>query len=112
PVSEVNERIRYTIANEKEYSGGLVATTATAAKYVSNVREFDRLSGLYEHGYPTQFRSNYHYWGVRFAMNRYAVELYGKGKNAKHLTKADRKDVWYDFRYACRWLYHQLKEFV
>lgn len=93
PYKQLPERQSRSLGNGKEYSKTLVATTAVASKYVSNVKEFDKLSGLYAHGYPSQFRSNYHYYGMKTAIKRHG----------------DTKEVRKDFRYSCRWLYHQLK---
>lgn len=105
-------RLSYVLGNGS-YSPVLVAAAAVASVYVNNTREFDKLSGLYTHGYPSQFRSDFHYWTLRFVLKRECERLLGRklGKGeGVHLPPADRKRVLRDFRRGCRWMYHQVKE--
>jgi hypothetical protein len=41
----------------------IVAAVGVAAEFVSTRPDFERLTGLYAHGYPSQFRSDLMYWG-------------------------------------------------
>lgn len=52
----------------KKYNLVGVAAVGVATQYVNNTREFDRLCGLYHHGYPSQIRSDLYKWrwGKRF----------------------------------------------
>jgi hypothetical protein len=45
------------------YNAVIVAAVAVAAEFVTDRRAFERLTGLYAHGYPSQFRSDLMHWG-------------------------------------------------
>jgi hypothetical protein len=45
------------------YSTVIVAAVAVAAEFVTDRPGFERLTGLYAHGYPSQFRSDLMHWG-------------------------------------------------
>src|SRR5690606_36720508 len=67
---------KLALGNLDEYSKMLVATVAVAAEAVKKfggdsreqARNFDNLSGLFHHGYPSLIRSNLlmHGWAKRF----------------------------------------------
>ena len=76
------------VGSNGKYSKTIVAAVAVAAKHTNSRREFERLVGLYVHGYPSQFRSDLHYHGFRHANKRGAT--------------------WRSFRKAIRWLYHEV----
>lgn len=81
---------KLALGDGKEYNKTVVAAVAVAAEHVDNISDFDRLSGLYHHGYPSQIRSDLHHWRWRFL----------KGKVDLTLS---------DFRREVRWLFHQIR---
>ena len=84
-------RIALGSGTPPNYNLVLVAAVGIAAKHVSSRGEFERLMGLYAHGYPCQFRSDVYHWGWnRQVRKREAISL----------------SV---YRRELRWLFHQLK---
>ena len=81
---------KISLGNGKKYSKPLVAAVGKATKYSNSRREFELITGLFAHGFPSQLRSDLHYWTWRFAKNR-----------GVRLT---------DFRREVRWLYHRMTE--
>lgn len=75
----------------KGYNPVIVAAVGVAAEFVSGRADFERLTGLYSHGYPSQFRSDFMHWGW--------------GKQPK---KQERISLSM-YRRELRWLFHQLK---
>jgi hypothetical protein len=74
------------------YSLVIVAAVGVAAEFVSSRPDFERLVGIYAHGYPSQFRSDLYHWG----WNRQPV-------------KRDRGLTLSVYRREIRWLYHCVK---
>lgn len=78
------------LGNGKEYAKVIVAAVGVATKHSKTKQEFDWLSGLFHHGYPSQIRSDLH--------------LHGWWRPGKRELITLR-----DYRRELRWLYHQLK---
>jgi len=88
PYESLPESRKLALGDGKAYSSPLLAAAAIATKHADDRAEFERLAGLYHHGYPSQIRSDFHHWAFRYAKKR-GVEMT-------------------DFRRECRWLFHQL----
>jgi hypothetical protein len=97
PYRILDPYIRIALGNGSEYSKTVVAAVGIAAKYASNRETFERICGLYEHGYPSIHRSD-------LMMHRWSRGLRpeGKGKNAGKISISQ-------FRKALRWLYQRIK---
>jgi hypothetical protein len=54
---------RIALGPTENYSTVIVAAVGVAAEFASDRRAFERLTGLYAHGYPSQFRSDLMHWG-------------------------------------------------
>lgn len=89
--------LQAALGNGDKYSLVLLAAAGKAAKFSNSRSEFEQLTGLYAHGYPSQIRSDFHHWRWRFARPG------AKGKLAGQITLSE-------FRKGCRWLYHRLDE--
>lgn len=74
-----------------EYNKVIVAAVGVCGKFVNSQRGFDKLSGLYHHGYPSQIRSDLHLWGWSRRL---------RGKPGYSLS---------GYRRALRWLFRQIK---
>jgi hypothetical protein len=72
------------------YNLVILAAVGVATEFVSARADFERLTGLYAHGYPNQFRSDLMYWGW--------------GRQAK---KRERITLSV-YRRELRWLFNQL----
>lgn len=70
-----------------------LAAIAVAAKYARNTKEFDFISGLYQNGYPSQIRSDLHWW------------TWGR-PNKTGMVGVGNVLSWSEYRWACRWLFH------
>lgn len=81
------------LGNGKKYSEVRVALIGVLAKHVKNRRGYDQLSGFHGHGYPSQTRSDFYYWGWRFL-----------AKNPDNTMAG--------YQHAMRWLFHNVKQFV
>jgi hypothetical protein len=68
----------------------IVAAAGVAAEFTSSREDFERLTGLYSHGYPCQFRSDFMHWGW-----------------AKQPKKRERISL-SAYRRELRWLFRQL----
>ena len=88
PYVLLSETAKAALGDGKKYSKVIVAAVAMATKYSANRSQFDRLTGMYVHGYPSQIRSDVHHWRYRFA------KAHGVSMS--------------DFRREVRWLYHHL----
>jgi hypothetical protein len=73
------------------YNQVIVAAVGVAAEFVSDRPGFERLTGLYAHGYPSQFRSDLMHWGW-----------------GKRPEKRERISLSV-YRRELRWLFHQFK---
>lgn len=80
------------LGNQDGYNKVIVAAVGVAAKHVSSRQKFEKLAGLYHHGYPSQIRSDLTYWG-------YSRRIRGRIS----IT---------EYRKALRWLFGQLKLIV
>lgn len=76
----------------RNYNPVIVAAVGVAAEFVSGRADFERLTGLYSHGYPSQFRSDLMHWGW--------------GRQEKKRQRIGLSV----YRRELRWLFHQLKE--
>lgn len=82
---------RIALGPTENYNLVIVAAVGVAAEFVSDRTDFERLTGLYAHGYPSQFRSDLMHWGWgRRPEKRERISL-----------SAYRREI--------RWLFHQLK---
>jgi hypothetical protein len=79
------------LGDGKKYSKPLLAAAGIATLYSENRREFEHLTGLHAHGYPSQIRSDVHWWTWNYVKKRGGVTLS-------------------EFRREVRWLYHRLAE--
>lgn len=70
----------------------IIAAVGVAAEFVSGRADFERLTGLYAHGYPSQFRSDLIYWGW-----------------TKQPVKRERIRLTV-YRRELRWLFRQFKQ--
>lgn len=107
PYSSLTDTQKIALGNGKEYSLVTVAAVGMAAYHARNTREFDRLSGLYAHAYPSQIRADLHH------------HAWAGGNTRAHLNGAKedgirkRDDITLSqFRREMRWLYHQLADVV
>lgn len=81
---------RIALGPTERYNLVIVAAIGVAAEFVTSRADFERLTGLYAHGYPSQFRSDLIYWGwARQAKKRQRITL----------------SV---YRRELRWLFHQV----
>jgi len=73
------------------YNKVIVPAVYVASQHTDNREDFERLIGLYHHGYPSVFRSDIMHWGWH---------------------RRDVPDIitLTDYRYAIRWLYHNVKD--
>lgn len=102
PYATLTPTQKLTLGDGKKYSLTVVAAVAVATKYARNVREFDRLAGLYSHAYGSQIRADLHHYGWS-----------GGNQRSKLNTEGKRDDLSLrDWRRELRWLYHQLRELV
>ena len=102
--ADLTDTQRTALCNEKkgkknagtyEYSLKVVAAVGVAAKHAVNRREFDFIAGLYENGYPSQIRSDLHWW------------RWGNPMHAKSGVMS--KLCWTDYRRELRWLFHECR---
>jgi hypothetical protein len=90
PFGSLTDVQKLAIGNGKKYSKPLVAAVGKATKHSNNRREFELITGLFAHGYPSQIRSDLHHWTWRF------VEKRGVSMS--------------EFRREVRWLHHRMTE--
>lgn len=94
PIKELTEERKLYVGNGNGtvYAPPLLAAVGVAANHARNRTEFERLIGLYHHGYPTIARSEimFHVWNNQV-----------KKRPGSNLT---------GFRREVRWLYHSLKD--
>jgi hypothetical protein len=82
---------RVALGPVENWNPVIVAAVGVAAEFVSGRADFERLTGLYAHGYPSQFRSDLMHWGW--------------GKQPKKQLRITLRV----YRRELRWLFHQLK---
>lgn len=87
--------------SDGSYNLRIVAAVGMAAKHARSTREFDRMAGLYSHGYGTQIRSDLMFWAWAGGQNRAKLNPETRKRDDISLS---------DYRRELRWLYHQLKE--
>ena len=97
------------------YNSVKVAAVAVAAAFSGNQREFDQLSGLYAHAYPSQIRADLMHWGWSGGSKRGRLvkELDPSGETSKPVPVVPSRRVdglaLTDYRRELRWLYRQIR---
>lgn len=89
--STLTSKQKLALGDGKEYNKTVVAAVGVAAEFASNTEEFDSLSGMYHHGYPSQIRSDLHHWRWRFLRDKVNLTLS-------------------EYRRELRWLFHQISK--
>ena len=93
---ELSDSQKRTLGNGKEYRGPMLAAIFSATQEASSREEFERLLGLYAHGYPSQHRADIHNWARRLEMAQ--------------AEKEERPiQPWPEYRKNIRWAYHTIK---
>lgn len=82
---------RIALGPVENYNTVIVAAVGVAAEFVSERAAFERLIGLYAHGYPSQFRSDLMHWG------------WGRQPRKRERIRLTV------YRRELRWLFHQLR---
>jgi len=90
PFANLTDVQKIALGDGKVYNKIVIAAVGKAAKFAESTREFDKLAGLYHHGYPSQIRSDLHHWRWRF-------------------VRREGKITISEYRRELRWLYHQLR---
>lgn len=65
--SDLNEFEALAWGNGKKYSLTLIAAVSVASRHSESRADFDYLTGLSANGYPSQIRSDVHWWRYRYA---------------------------------------------
>jgi hypothetical protein len=94
------ETRRIALGDGSSYSTTLLIAVWVAAREAANRTEFERLAGMYAHGYGCQVRSDLMYWGWVGGTQRKVDKETG--------YRADLSLS--DYRREIRWLYHHLKD--
>lgn len=84
-------------------------TVVVAGEAATSRNEFERLLGLYSHGYPSIMRSNMMYWTLGNLYNRTGKAL-GLEKEEYHNDPRPMKDARRNFRRQLRKAYHIIKQ--
>jgi len=93
---DLEEYQKIALGNGTEYSKVIVAAVGVAAHFANgDYREFDRLSGMYHHAYPSQIRSDLHF--------------HGWWKTPKGKTPKRDLITLSQYRKSIRWLFSNLK---
>lgn len=113
PYSSLDDTMQRALGDGKKYSKVIFAAVAMAAKHARNRNEFDRICGLYAHGYGQQVRADlYHYgWSggaKRGRLNGKPTGFDKKGRPQYGIRKRDDLTL-SDYRRSLRWAYHQVK---
>ena len=100
------------LGNGKEYSLVGIAALGLAAERAQDRREFERLCGLYAHGYPSQIRADIYHWlysggAKRGRLDGEKIFLDGESKDKGGYGLRKRKDglSLSEFRKACHHVY-------
>lgn len=99
-VKELTEEQQRALAGSSGYSKAILPAVYVAAKHTADIKQWERLMGLYESGKPSQFRSD--------------IFRHGWQGNKNGSRKA-RFEAWYGdralsvFRRNLRWLYRQVR---
>jgi hypothetical protein len=106
---------RKALGNGKQYNPVKVAAVAIAADYSLTQREFDQLSGLYAHAYPSQIRADLMHWGWAGGSKRPKLvkEIDPSGETDKMVPVVPSARVdgltLTEYRRELRWLYRQIR---
>jgi hypothetical protein len=100
------------LGNGKDYNLVIVAAVGVASIHARTTDEFDRLAGLYAHGYPSQIRADLHHYAWAGGNTRAKLEThldgYGKRIIPSPTVRLDGL-TWTSYRRELRWLYRQLR---
>lgn len=90
---------RIALGDGRGYNHVVIGVVGVIAKYATNRKEFDFLSGMYGHAYGSQARAD---------LMHYA---WAGGNKRPHLNADKKRDdiTLSEYRRELRWLYHQLK---
>ena len=107
-----NEK-KLALGNGKRYSFIVVAAAGVATEVATSRKEFERLCGLYAHGYPSQIRADLYHWqwsggAKRARLNGEPISEDKDGKKTYGLRKRDDLTL-SEFRRSLRWLYAAIK---
>lgn len=102
PFSSLDDSKQKALGDGKGYNLIAVAAAAVAAKHSDNVKEYDYLTGLYDHAYPSQIRADLMHYVWAGGNQRAKLIDKGPGGRKDGLTLTE-------FRRSIRWLYPQLK---
>lgn len=98
PFCQLGPVKRAALGQDQNYSRVITAAVGVAAEVAEDVKEFDRLAGLYAHGYPSQIRSDlmFHGWA---------------GPTRGKLNAQKKRDdlTLSEYRNSLRWLYRELR---
>lgn len=93
---DLPEDLQKALGGKGGYSKAIVPAVYVAATYTNNIKEWERLLGLYASGKNSQFRSDIYHHGW-------------KG-NATASRRRDSGLTLTDYRRGLRWLYRQVKD--
>lgn len=115
PYKDLDAEKKAALGDGKKYSLVAVAAAGIATKHANNRREFERLCGLYAHGYPSQIRADLHHWlysgGARRARLNGEPTSVDSKTGAKKYGLRKRDDITLSqWRRSLRWLYAQLRD--
>jgi len=99
------------LGNGTEYANVIIAAIGVCAKFATTRKEFDRLSGLYHHGYPSQIRSDLHYHGWWNPRKRELNKMLGyKTTPQEVINDPTYKKEFRNYRKALRNLWRYMKD--
>lgn len=102
----------------KDYNLIKVAAVAAAAEVCPTQKDFDQISGLYAHAYPSQIRADLMHWGWAGGSQRPRLvkETDPSGETTKlvPVVPSRRKDglTLTEYRRELRWLYRNIRKIV
>lgn len=114
PYKDLDDVKKAALGDGKKYSTVAVAAAGVATEHVNNRAEFERMCGLYAHGYPSQIRADLHHYlysggAKRGRLNGEPISVDPKGVKKYGLRK--RNDIsMSEWRRSLRWLYAQLRD--
>ncbi len=86
--TSIDTTLQLALGDGETYNDIVLPAVAMASLCSKNQKEFDKICGLYSHGYPSQIRSDLHFHCWR---------------------RVQGKVTWTQFRKSLRWLFHQFK---